>query len=389
MAIFARNIPAAVIFSSLVTGTFPLVAFSLAAEPAAPSSDEAQTPGSAEQPAEFSSYFYLGAKAGWMHYQQACEDWSIDCEADDLGWGAFVGYQLTENLGFEAAYLDLGEAQAIYSESGVNQTYTGSMSGIELSAVGRLWLTENWSLFAKAGALGWHGKNRGPWQTTKDDGWAPMLGLGTEYLLSDNWQLRLEYQYMDKLGSDLLGGSNGHFTSLGLSYRFGERAKPAPVPPPPTKPVPPVVTLPPPIKLPALHQVVLFDFDSDRLLSSQGLDDIVKRLTTHPESKVQVKGYTDNVGNPAYNLKLSTRRAVSVAQYLLKMGVARAQIELEGFGEAFPVAANDSAEHRHLNRRVDVFLPAYEPEISDKSSIESQQDAQHKTEQVTGQGESQ
>jgi len=173
-----------------------------------------------KQDAAFSSYFYLGGKVGQMHYQSACEPWSISCDGNDLGIGAFAGYQLWEHIGFEAAYLDLGEAVAVYPESGVNQTYIGSMSGIELSVLGRLPVSENIDLFAKAGTFRWDGENKGPVNRKTDSDWAPIAGLGVEYKLSASWVARLEYQYIDSLGSDYIGGSNGHLTSLGLSYRF-------------------------------------------------------------------------------------------------------------------------------------------------------------------------
>lgn len=168
----------------------------------------------------FSSYFYLGGKVGQMHYQNACEPWSLSCDGNDSGFGAFAGYQLWEHIGLEAAYLDLGEAVAVYPESGVNQTYTGTMSGIELSILGRLPVSENIDLFAKAGTLYWDGENQGPFNRKTDSDWAPIAGFGLEYKLSASWVARLEYQYIDSLGSDTIGGSNGHLTTLGLSYRF-------------------------------------------------------------------------------------------------------------------------------------------------------------------------
>ncbi|ABZ75550.1 OmpA/MotB domain protein [Shewanella halifaxensis HAW-EB4] len=315
---------------------------------------------------EFDPYFYLGAKAGQMHYQNACESWSISCDGNDVGFGGFVGYQAWQYLGFETAYLDLGEAVAHYSESGVNNTYTGSMKGWEISAVTRFSLSESFELFAKAGSVYWDGDNRGPQSRNSDSDWAPMLGAGVEYQLSPSWVARLEYQYIDSLGSDLIGGSNGHLTTLGISYRFGQSATKAQPPvkeTPVTLPEKIIPVTPKQIVLPALTVISLFDFDSSELTHSGSLAPVIERLKQSPEAIANIKGYTDSKGNATYNQALSERRAQAVADYLIAAGIKPEQIEVHGYGEQFPLMKNDTPEHRHENRRVLIHIQSTTSEM--------------------------
>jgi outer membrane protein OmpA-like peptidoglycan-associated protein len=79
-------------------------------------------------------------------------------------------------------------------------------------------------------------------------------------------------------------------------------------------------------------------------------------MAQNPERTVLVEGFTDSVGADAYNLALSERRASAVRAALLSMGVAQQRMAMKGYGEAFPVAANDNAGNRQLNRRVEIVL---------------------------------
>ena len=79
-------------------------------------------------------------------------------------------------------------------------------------------------------------------------------------------------------------------------------------------------------------------------------------LQQNPERTVLVEGFTDSVGGAAYNQDLSDRRAASVRNALTSMGVAPQRVAMKGYGEAHPVAANDTAGNRQLNRRVEIVL---------------------------------
>lgn len=72
---------------------------------------------------------------------------------------------------------------------------------------------------------------------------------------------------------------------------------------------------------------------------------------------VLIEGYTDNVGSEKSNLGLSQRRAEAVRDFLITNGIDGKRIEARGYGEAAPVASNDTEAGRQQNRRVEVVLP--------------------------------
>jgi OmpA-OmpF porin, OOP family len=74
----------------------------------------------------------------------------------------------------------------------------------------------------------------------------------------------------------------------------------------------------------------------------------------YPKLKVELSGHTDWIGTDAYNQALSERRANSVKQYLVRKGVSAGRISTYAYGESKPIATNDTAEGRALNRRTEV-----------------------------------
>ena len=76
---------------------------------------------------------------------------------------------------------------------------------------------------------------------------------------------------------------------------------------------------------------------------------------TH-KTKVSVEGHTDSVGSNSYNQDLSDRRAFSVRSALTDMGISVDRVATRGYGEEFPVASNNNAGSRQLNRRVEIVL---------------------------------
>lgn len=103
---------------------------------------------------------------------------------------------------------------------------------------------------------------------------------------------------------------------------------------------------------------VTFAVDSTTISPSfqATLDQIAASLKQYPDSLIDVFGHTDSTGSDAYNLDLSKRRADAVARYLISRGVSSARIQTQGMGESYPVASNDTAEGRSLNRRVEIKI---------------------------------
>lgn len=79
-------------------------------------------------------------------------------------------------------------------------------------------------------------------------------------------------------------------------------------------------------------------------------------LTEYPKTIIEVMGHTDSDASDAYNLALSRRRAQAVGDHLASKGIAPVRILTEGFGEQYPIASNDTPEHKALNRRVELRL---------------------------------
>jgi len=79
-------------------------------------------------------------------------------------------------------------------------------------------------------------------------------------------------------------------------------------------------------------------------------------LATYPNLKVQVEGYTDNIGSDDYNLKLSQERATAVQGFLVEQGVPPDNVSAQGYGKADPVADNATSAGRAANRRVSLVV---------------------------------
>jgi OmpA-OmpF porin, OOP family len=108
-------------------------------------------------------------------------------------------------------------------------------------------------------------------------------------------------------------------------------------------------------------------FDFDRLLFDTGsptlqpqsddqLRAVAAILKAHPNAHVKIGGYTDNVGAPADNLRLSEERAANVRAQLIGLGVEPDRIEAEGYGETHPVADNSTDAGRAMNRRISMLI---------------------------------
>ena len=103
---------------------------------------------------------------------------------------------------------------------------------------------------------------------------------------------------------------------------------------------------------------VLFDTGkfSLRPLAREKLAKVAGIVSGHPGLKLDVQGYTDNVGGDDYNQRLSEQRGTSVRDYLTRSGMASASVTTEGFGKTQPVASNGTAQGRQQNRRVEIVI---------------------------------
>jgi outer membrane protein OmpA-like peptidoglycan-associated protein len=86
------------------------------------------------------------------------------------------------------------------------------------------------------------------------------------------------------------------------------------------------------------------------------LTSVAQTLREYPSTTVDVAGHADSTGPDAYNQSLSQRRADSVAQALIANGVQPVRVVAVGFGEARPIADNNTVAGRQANRRVEIKL---------------------------------
>jgi OOP family OmpA-OmpF porin len=131
--------------------------------------------------------------------------------------------------------------------------------------------------------------------------------------------------------------------------------------PPPTTtttvPEPVAEEPPPPPKV--VEKIVLngIQFDFDKAVVKEQyypiLDEGIAALAKHPEKSVAVEGYTCSIGAEDYNLRLSEKRAEAVKAYMVEKGIAAERLSTMGYGEANPVADNETRQGREMNRRVE------------------------------------
>ena len=105
-----------------------------------------------------------------------------------------------------------------------------------------------------------------------------------------------------------------------------------------------------------------FDYDRDSVKSQfvGTLRETGNVLRDYDQTTVDVYGHADSTGTDSYNQDLSERRAMNVASILVQGGVIRQRIVAEGFGESRPVASNATDDGRARNRRVEVYISAFQ-----------------------------
>jgi outer membrane protein OmpA-like peptidoglycan-associated protein len=143
-----------------------------------------------------------------------------------------------------------------------------------------------------------------------------------------------------------LGASHNHSILLGLRYNFGV----APPPPPPAAAAAPVK--------PAMSYLVFFDWDKATLTdrARQIIREAADNSTKVQYTRIEVNGYTDTSGTKQYNQGLSVRRAQAVAAELVKDGVPRNAISIQGFGDTKLLVPTGPGVREPQNRRVEIII---------------------------------
>lgn len=92
------------------------------------------------------------------------------------------------------------------------------------------------------------------------------------------------------------------------------------------------------------------------MVFKEDLDTVVARIKTHEFLRIIVNGYTDSTGRKETNLTLSENRAGTVRRYLETAGLPADKLTSKGYGDADPIAPNNTPEGRTKNRRVEIII---------------------------------
>lgn len=300
---------------------------------------------------------------------------AISNDSHHFGFKAFGGYEFNRYFALEGGYFDLGEFGFL-----TNTVPAGTLSGttkimgVNLDGVGSLPLTEKFSAFARVGVIYAQAKDSfagtglvavtNPDPSTRAANYK--LGAGLQYDFTRAFGMRLEaerYRINDAVGNK---GDIDLF-SAGVLYRFGRHAPvavAAAAPPPPVA-VAPVVEAPPAVqpappappapKRVALSADALFAFGKATIkpAGKESLERLAKDLKGTQFQTITVLGYSDKIGNPAYNQELSTRRAEAVRDYLVDaLGIPSSKTQVKGMDGSDPVTKPNECPGQNRSPKV-------------------------------------
>ena len=312
---------------------------------------------SVAQAAPQENTFYAGAKVGQASFHDGIKDNLGSYHRNSVTYGVFGGYQILnrDNLGLavELGYDDfgrvkgrsLGQTYFKHTNHGAHLSFKGSynlggltsaLDGLDVYGRAGVALVRSDYKFYDVtnGGARIHDAGRHSLRTSG------MFAAGVEYALPSlpELALRLEYQWLARVGKLRTGDTENSSVdynpwigsiNAGLSYRFGQGAAPVVAPE--------VVS-----KTFNLSSDVTFAFGKANLKpqAKATLDGIYGEIAQVNNANVAVAGYTDRIGKDAPNLKLSQRRADSVANYLVAKGVPAQNISAVGHGKANPVTGS-------------------------------------------------
>lgn len=103
---------------------------------------------------------------------------------------------------------------------------------------------------------------------------------------------------------------------------------------------------------------IFFEFNSSELLESSQpeLGNLAELLIKNENLRIEINGHTDNIGDDAYNIQLSTDRARAVYSYLIDRGIDPSRLKYSGYGSAKPLDTNETETGRAKNRRTEIVI---------------------------------
>jgi outer membrane protein OmpA-like peptidoglycan-associated protein len=205
--------------------------------------------------------------------------------------------------------------------------------------------------------------DRGNTQLYSGTDWvfAYQVFAGANYAFTDNWSMNAEYRLFNTTEYDATTPSGGKFDAgiqthnvlVGLTYHFGEPAKPMPAPTPVAQPAPA------PAPAPASNYLVFFDWNQ-ATITPAAREVLVKAAAaakTGEKTQIALTGHTDRSGGDAYNMKLSEARAEAVEAELARLGIPTSIISVSARGESDPLVQTQDGIREPQNRRVEILIP--------------------------------
>jgi OOP family OmpA-OmpF porin len=184
------------------------------------------------------------------------------------------------------------------------------------------------------------------------DAMVPGLALTTEYRFYGTMQPALATTGVTPGGVAVAAGNYkpdnfNHSVLVGLRYAFNA-PRPAPVVAAPVAAAP----------APARTYLVFFDWDRADLTdrARQIIAEAATNARAVSATRIEVSGHADRTGTAQYNQRLSVRRAEAVAAELVRRGVARNEITIQGFGFDRPLVPTAMGVREPQNRRVEIVL---------------------------------
>lgn len=318
--------------------------------------------------------WYTGGKLGWSVYHDTGFSGEYEgigngpTHQNQIGAGAFVGYQANPYLGFEMGYDWLGRMP--YKGSVDNGAFKAQ--GVQLAAKLSYPIATDLDIYTRLGGMVWRADAKGNFGngtrvSDHDTGVSPLAAVGLEYAVTRDWATRLDYQWVNNIGDAQTVGArpdNG-MLSVGVSYRFGQEEAAAPVVAPTPAPAPVVET-----KRFTLRSDVLFTFAKSTLKpeGQQALDQLYSQLSSMDpkDGSVVVLGYTDRIGSEQFNQRLSEQRAQSVVNYLVSKGIPANKISARGMGKADPVTGSTCDSVKGRDALINCLAPDRRVEIEVK-----------------------
>ncbi|MBO1520663.1 OmpA family protein [Oceanisphaera pacifica] len=280
--------------------------------------------------------WYVGAGAGYAEFSDIERNASgLDGNGEALS--LFTGYNANEHLGVELGFNYFGEDL--------------DTKALNLSAIGRLPLSERVGLFGELGTLGWDTS-----AGSGEKGFSPIFGAGATYRASDLVDVQARYRRIEDIGKYSTNGFNTDVNNFMLELVLHpNRGESAPA-------VVPVVAQPTEVtyetRTVTADGSIYFGFDKSDLSadSRATLDEVALFAQDNPDYQVELAGYADRLGNAEYNRKLSERRALAAKDYLVERGVAAQNIQTAWYGSE--LADGQTAAERQRDRRVDAKAQA-------------------------------